>query len=56
MTLLYDKHKEYIKKWRNNNREKYNEIIRKQMKVRYIPKLMYSFDYQCRQFRSINIY
>ncbi len=36
MTLAYEKHKAYIMKWRNNNKEKYNEYCNEKFQEYYL--------------------
>ncbi len=56
MTTQYEKRKNYFKKWRELNHDKYNEYSKSYMRSKYVPKLMYSYDYQCRQFMAIRIF
>ena len=55
MTEKYLKNKSHILKWRETNKERYNEGCRLRMKAKYVPKLPYSYEHQCRQFRAISI-
>jgi len=55
MTEYYEKRKQSIYKWRQNNREKLNKISAAAMKRKYKSKLYYSYDHVCRLFRNIHI-
>jgi len=55
MTEGYLKNKVHILKWRQANKNKYNEGCRFRMKASYVSKLTYSYEHICRQFRAINV-
>lgn len=53
MGVSYEKNKEHIKKWAQNNREHRNKICREWLKAHYVSKLAYNYEYMCRKFRAI---
>ena len=55
MGQCYEKNKEHIKKWQQTHREQRNKITREWMRAKYVSKLTYSFEHQCRKFRAISI-
>lgn len=53
MPLCYEKNKPHIYKWRENNKENYNDMVKKHMKTQYDKECYYSYDRITKQFRKM---
>ena len=55
MGLSYEKNKKHIKKWKEENAEKYREYDRNYRREKYIPTLYYKYSTEVRRLMNIKI-